>query len=350
MMRFNTNFRFMPLVWVSAALAAMSSASAQTPPDYDFQFVTIGAPGNDPYRNTAPNQTVVNNRGRVDYEYRASTLEITTGQWMEFLNAFAPVPNATLSRHEPTHWGAVPTSAFPTNRWGYSLMYPGAEMLPVAGITWRDAARYCNWIQAGKPTSPAAAAASLITGAYDTTTFGSNPDGSITDAMTRLPGALYFIATLDEQLKASQYDPNRYGVGQGGWWLNKNMSDDPGIPGAPGVGTTSAAYLPNGDPDGAFQIPLGSYTLSLSPWGLLDTSGGTQEWNERIFFSARGLYGAPAGGNLVVDQLYRVSSADVETGSSTSGLRIYSVIPTPTSIAVLALGLGRVLTRRRSSW
>lgn len=338
-------------VYVGTGLGVMAttlfSARAQTPPDYDFQFVTVGAPGNEPYRNSAPNQTNVNGRGSVDYSFRASTLEVTTGQWMEFLNTFAPFADSTLSHHEPVHWGAGPTRAYPNNRWGYSLRgLPGDSMMPVGGITWRDAARYVNWLHNGKQADPA----TLITGAYDTTTFGRNPDGSITDAPTRLPGARYFIPTLDEQLKASQYDPNRYGPGQGGWWLNKNMSDEPGIPGAPGEGTTSAAYFPPSDPFSAWDIPLGSYTTSLSPWGLLDTSGGTQEWNERLSFSQRGLYGASAGGNLAQDQIHRVSAADADSGSSTVGLRIFSAVPSPSSVAVSVLGLGFVLVRRRFPW
>src|SRR5690606_38351242 len=89
------------------------------------------------------------------------------------------------------------------------------------------------------------------------------------------------IPTLDEWLKAAHYDPNRYGEGEEGWWIYSHRSDDPPIPGPPGEGETSAGYrLPQFR---HFDIPLGAYPDTLSPWGLLDVTGGTEEWTEETF-------------------------------------------------------------------
>lgn len=69
--------------------------------------------------------------------------------------------------------------------------------MPVTGITWRDAARSCNWLHNGK----AGGVEALVSGAYDTRTFGEGPGGiTITDAPRHLPGATFWIPTLDEWL------------------------------------------------------------------------------------------------------------------------------------------------------
>ena len=42
-----------------------------------------------------------------------------------------------------------------------------------------------------------------------------------------------WIPTQDEWMKAAHYDPNRYGAGQGGWWLYSHRSDVAPVPGVP---------------------------------------------------------------------------------------------------------------------
>lgn len=91
---------------------------------------------------------------------------------------------------------------------------PNAGMIPVIGLNWRVSAMYCNWLHNGKQNT----LESLQSGAYDVSTFHTNPDGTFTDQITRSPGATFWIPSLDEWIKAVHYDPNRYGPGKGGWW------------------------------------------------------------------------------------------------------------------------------------
>lgn len=316
------------VLWASAAVAQ------NTPPDYDFQFATIGATGNAAYQSSDRGQAQVNGRGSVSYSYRMSSLEVTTGQWVEFLNTFkGRTPNQYWKPSYVGPWGADGSASA-----GYRLRsdIPNAGMLPVFGITWRMAGMYCNWLNNGKSS----ALSSLLSGAYDTSTWGTTPGTrEITDAPTHQAGAKYWIPTLDEQLKAFYYDPARYGAGQGGWWQYTNGSDAPGVSGLPGQGTTSLGVTS----DGWWKIPLGAYPNSKSPWGLLDTSGGAAEWNEELYPGGghpreRG-YCSSAAGNTEpgADWIAYVSSADPDFAGC--GLRIASDIPSPGTIMAFALPL-----------
>ncbi len=336
---------------VTGLIGAASRAVAQGPPDYDFQWTTIGNTGNAPYVSGNPNDVNVNGHGQVSYAFRASTLEVTTSQWMEFLNAFAPIDNSPLQFRGPLNWGAYRAQTLPNGHFLMALdpLRPNAGMLPIGGITWRDAARYLNWLQNGKQVSVAA----ISTGAYDTTTWGFNEQtGRYTDAPNRMPGAMFFLPTLDEYLKAVHYDPNRYGTGQGGYWQFDTSSDTAPVGGLPGIGETSANYRPDGSGNPAWNIPLGSYATVQTPWGLLDASGGGQEWLEVDpgvqVVSERPLGGSYAGmiraGDFQPDYIGFLSGFAPDVGVLTS-FSVYSVVPSPSVLTTL--GVFGVLAIRR---
>lgn len=328
------------------ALCSHHAAHAQPGPDYDFQWATVGSPGNAAYQSPfPPAEPSVHNRGNVPYEYRISRLEVTTAQWMEFSNAFAEVPGNPLANTIPGHWGATIDRVIPsTGRRVYRLTdLPHAARLPVAGLGWHDAARYCNWLHNNKEVSLAA----INTGAYDTSTW--SPDGS-TDAATHLAGARFWIPTLDEFIKATHFDPNKFGPGQPGYWRYKNSSDSPAITGLPGVGTTSAGYRTPDDVFAGWNIPLGSYTDSQSPWGLWDTSGGSHEWteektvNERIYAGSH-VFDTPFSAELR-DQIGRVGSS-APTGVGSISVHIASSVPSAGVCGLLLIGASVLAKRNR---
>lgn len=344
-------------VSVAVATCAGGAAHAQPTPDYDFQWTTVGNVGNAPFTTSNPDFPHTNGRGTVNYEYRASRLEITTGQWVEFLNAFAPFADSPLNGHAnaqwPLHIGAGLGQTLPS---GNRLLVvapnvPNAAMLPIGGISWRDAARYCNWLHNDKQVSLAA----ISTGAYDSTTWGYNETtGRYTDARDRMLGAKFFLPSIDEYLKATHYDPNRFGPGQGGYWDYKNMSNQLPVPGLPGNGTTNAGYLPGGDPFAAWNIPLGAYTNQQSAFGLWDTSGGGKEWLESFdtanVVAARPFAGGYTAMNPValeyVDNVGWINGWELlESGAQQSSFRIFSTVPSP---GVLALGMVALWRFRRA--
>ena len=338
-----------------AATSFVPPSHGQTPPDYDFLWSRIGATGNAPYSGPDETSMNVNGRGRVDYEYRMSTLEVTSGQWLEFLNTYSmsATPPRLFSNRNPVYWGGGVDGTYsgPGRRFILNPNIPNASLLPVASISFDMSMLYCNWLHNGKGTSPSA----IATGAYDTTVI---PDGiDIPQSLypLRSPDARFWIPSLDEWIKAAHFDPNRYGEGQSGWWTYRNRSEEPGTPGPPGLGTTSAGW--EGDSFGEWRIPLGSYTDQMSPWGLLDTSGATAEWIEEIAgvdpsqTDERWTMGPSAGGTPLALPFYeRISFAFPEnaSGAALSGLRIASVVPAPGGVAIMMFGAVQLTRRRRS--
>lgn len=346
----------------AVALAMATPGSARGQQSYGIDFVTVGAVNNPAFNIVNPDDpgSLAVGRGSVGYEYRIGRTEITTIQWMEFVNTFngTTAANAPPYFHwaGPFHWGAVPDPTYsgPGFRYVLPASNPSAGMQPVFGISWRESALYCNWLQGGKQADPA----SLRTGAYDTTTWGTGPGGSFTDAPTHLPGARFWVPTLDEQIKAACYDPNRFGPGQGGWWLGMNKRNAAGVPGLPGIGQTSAGCSDPTGQERELDIPLGAYTDQTSPWGLYDTSGGAMEWNEALAPAppslprGRGIFGRPAGPAYTAnyDSIYGISAPFPGDSGVYYGLRIASAAPSPTGVSVFAvLGLTCGARRRRKT-
>ena len=317
-------------------------------PDYDFDWATIGAVGNPGLDESIDPFTL--GRGSVDYRYRISKLEITTGQWMEYVNTFSTQGDAYADFGRPLNWGAQvdPTYDGPGRRWRLRDV-PNAGRLPVTSLTWRQAARYTNWLHNNKLSSFDA----LVTGAYDTTTWGWNKVDGYTDDERRLPGAKYWIPTLDEWMKAAHYDPNKNGEGEGGWWLHPNGTDDVLTPGLPGEGGQTSGGLNTVNPDGEWEIPLGASEDVTSPWGLYDISGGADEWVETYIDEeqrARVFMGSWAGFHawFTFDQAWAMGGAMTpESSNFSTSFRIASAIPGPGSMVVILVVCSLHGTRRK---
>lgn len=337
------------LLIVSAVVA--SSAEARSVPDYDFQWVTIGNVNNPAYSGpTNPNLAPFpNGRGSVAYEYRISKLEITTAQWMEFVNTFATQSRELANEiGQPAQWGARFDNGYSGPGDRYVLgSNPNARNYPVAGIPWRNAALYCNWLHNNKSSDPLA----IRSGAYDASTWGFGPTPfSVTDAPNRMPGAKFFIPSFDEWTKAAHYDPTKGGVpgvgGGVGYWLHTNRTDDaPPMPGFPPTGQTSAGL-------DVWDIPLGWYPQTTSYYGLLDLSGGASEWLEdyrpSFEFELRMYRGAAIDINDVnaIDRVFSTGSAGPGSGAPQVGLRVAS-IPAPSASIILGLASPMFLRRKR---
>lgn len=237
----------------------------------------------------------------------------------------------------------------PSGQFHYELRsdWPDPGMMPVRGISWYNAARYCNWLHNGKALSLEA----LVTGAYDTTSWYTDPDGRVHADERHLPGADFWIPTKDEWLKAAHYDPTKDGTG--GWWQSPHQSDDPIIYGAPWEGGQSNAFYRGDD---LTRYPLALYPDVRSFYGLLDLSGGAAEWNEDFWDGTLNEITRWADGSSVhfnvgdsqIDLVY-AGTTRFASDESTIGLRIAARIPTPASCFFVAGGIGlrRYLRRRK---
>jgi formylglycine-generating enzyme required for sulfatase activity len=337
-----------PCLALSVLVPAVTAALATAQPDpLGLQFVTVGSPGNPAYQSSNPND-FVNGRGAVDYSYRVGQYEVTTQQWSSFFNAAKdrPAGDSIPFVATPLIWGAVSTT--PTNPGGQRWTVPnGNGMRPVGGIDWRTAAVFCNWLCHG--ANPSAPQSDFLNGAYDVSTFGYN--GSIfTDQLTHTPGAACYIPSWDEWLKAAHWSPSN--PNNNGWYQYSNSSDNPYVYGPPGVGQANAGFTsPN-----PFAIPLGSFPTVQSPWGLLDTAGGTQELTESVLTLSGGNRYRVLDGSYFSEETFYANGLDQMAGWAAEyphvnllqfGLRVASPVPSPSSCAVAGGMLTTLCARRR---
>jgi len=323
---------------------ATSACAWQGPPSYGIDFATIGAAGNRAATaDEAPDmQWRTQSVGAVGYEYRLSRTEITNTQYFEFVQAYAPF-----------HTGS-PNDGGLTGNWivylgnGQYRMDAGSENWP-ATLSWHMAARFCNWLHNGKVNT----AAAFAQGAYDTTTFTRNPNNTWNDNREHSPDARFWIPSLDEWVKGAYFDPNKNGVG--GYWTYPGMSDVPLISGPPGVGQTSAGD----EVDRFLPFDVGSYPLTLSPWGLLDVSGGMQEWLGGQLLTGPNSTNTPWYKGSRVGQMYGTTDSDridwIGVGQpqfGNYGLRIAGIVPSPSTLCpcavVLVMALGRTTRRTQT--
>jgi hypothetical protein len=325
---------------VAIALSVASSGAAAQPmftTSYGIEFSTISDLGNPVvppevgpfFYPVGASPLLV---GSVNYEYRIARTETTVEQWAEFVTAYRPYYTAGNPNHAPFTGFWIEWS--PSQQ--QYVYNPAMARFPI-DPSWRVAASYCNWLHNDKVSE----AWAFESGAYDISTFTSNPDGSINDQRQHSPGARFWIPTLDEWTKAMHWDPDRNGPGEGGYWLYPTSSDEPPIPGVPGVGQTNG-----GIEVGPQYFPVGSYPHVQSPWGLWDGSGGEREWTEYLvedrFRIVRG--SAPGVAPNLADRVDWISLSSPQ--SSGLGLRLAATIPSSPTLCILALGV--LATTRRS--
>jgi hypothetical protein len=307
-----------------------------------FEFSTIGNPGNNAFSSPLrPDWYIVQGRGSVPYTYALARTEVTTEQWLGFVNTFSTQGGAFTDFGQPIRWGAQrdPTYSGPGQRWRLDPANPNAAMVPVWGIDWRESAMLCNWLHNGRSADPA----TLTHGAYDASTFGypdNNFFNGFTDQVRRSPGAKFWIPSLDEWIKGAFYDP-----AQNRWWLSHYGSDTQPVYGQPGdLGAQSSAGLDYYPGVEDYFIPLNAYGTQ-SPYGLLSTSGGPHEWFEdavgpsaatglptyRLFFE-------PAFSDISIDGdlIFRAGFAvDYPDGGVSCSIRIASSLPSPSTFGAI---------------
>ena len=204
-----------------AALLAIWAAAAQAAL---MDFVTVGDPGNapDPHQDFWGDITPL---GEVDYTYRLGTYDVTFGQYTEFLNDVARTadpyglytPNASVSI-----WGAIGVISQNGSAGNYSYSIAGSNAnLPVDFVSWGSAARYCNWLQNGRPTIGVENASTTETGAY---ALNGGTDATTLATVPRTAGATYWLPTLNEWYKAAYY---KGGGVNAGYWLYPTQSNTP---------------------------------------------------------------------------------------------------------------------------
>ncbi len=231
---------------------------------YSLTFVTVGNPGNPPDPSTG--------YGSVDYVYRISKYEITNTDYAAMLNDVAasedPHNLYNIYMGYPK-WGPLNNKHVQSGgiirkgkKGNYSYyVISGYENKPVLFVSWRDAARFVNWLMTGNTES----------GTYDTSTFGGELEKR-TDQDVHTQDAICWLPTNDEWYKAAYYD------GNGSYWLYATQSNTPPVLERPPGNNNSAngGYI-NPYP---YITDVGSYIDAVSYYGTHDQSGNIWEWFE----------------------------------------------------------------------
>ncbi|MDR2430430.1 MAG: SUMF1/EgtB/PvdO family nonheme iron enzyme [Puniceicoccales bacterium] len=148
--------------------------------------------------------------GDVGHEYYIGKYEVTQGQWTDFLNAVATDKGASADILDLYHgqmnsvgYGGITRDASGST-YSYSVD-DNYKNRPVMWVSLMDAKRFCNWLTSGGTTTE--------TGIYE---ISDGENAVRVDAVWQLGG----IALPDENewYKAAYYDPNKGGVGTGGYY------------------------------------------------------------------------------------------------------------------------------------
>jgi formylglycine-generating enzyme required for sulfatase activity len=333
---------------LAAALAIPAAASSVV-----IDWVTIGDPGN--AAQSAANRTHSfgsggDGFGAVDYAYRIARNETTISDYAKFLNAVAATDtyglyNTNMSWN--TELGSLITRSGSPGSYTYSVP-SGRENLPVAYVSWFDAARFANWMHNGQPTG-AQNASTTEDGAYTL-------NGATSGIITKNVGATVWIPTENEWFKAAYYDPTHMS-GAGGYWLHANQSNSmtANTIGAPGAANYyDGDYVGSGTsslPSGNALTDVGAYAPeSQSYYGLNDMAGNLWEWNDAVIGSSR----VRRGGSWV-DQVESNLRSSVRDGVNPSiepyqiGFRLASIPEPSTTLLTLVFTTGLLCRRRRNA-
>ncbi len=225
--------------------------------------------------------------GTVRYEYNMASNEVTTDQYVEFLNAVAKSDPHSLYEvsQEPNAWWPIVRSG-EDGSYSYTTKSDFGNK-PMGFVAFWDAARFANWMHNGQPVGPQNEQ-TTEDGAYflGGETFPDN------ELVTRKPGAKWFLPNEVEWYKAALYDPRD--TADGGpprddhYWRYGTMSDF-----APEIAVTNAVgdvinpgpNVANMDLGAIWGRRFGNPTTvgsaeSVSYYGLFDAAGNMWEWND----------------------------------------------------------------------
>jgi formylglycine-generating enzyme required for sulfatase activity len=298
-------------------------------------FQTIGSP------NNAADPTT--GLGSVGYQYSLGTYDVTASQYCDMLNAVATSSDIyglwsinMVPANSPDSPGITRTGSI--GNYHYTVD-PLRVNFPVTGLSWGSAARFCNWLTQGQPTSGSESSSSTETGSY-------NLLGAVTTEalakVTRSPNATFVIPTVSEWYKGAYFSP-----ASGNYFLYPTSSNTPPSNVLDPNGTNNANFrdpvLGLTDP-ATFVTPVGSFPDSPGPFGTLDQGGDVWQWTEGISGNDRII----RGGDFASEVIGLESSTSLATppGDGDAGFRVAEV-PEPDCVAILTLSCIFAKRRRR---
>jgi hypothetical protein len=263
----------MKFVTVFSLLVALSVVHAlpsdvfQMPAGFkSLELATVGNPGN---------AADTNGFGAVAYPFQIGKYEVTTAQYVEFLNAKAKAdPDGNLWNNDMDKSRSGEGIRCEIRRSGEKGSYrqtvaPEFANRPVTHVSFLDACRFCNWLHHGQGEGD------TETGAYTLNGY-TGTDGR---RVRRNPGAKFFVPTEDEWYKAAYYDPQK--PGGPGYWKYPTRSD--AKPGRDPASANGANWFMDGYLDPVhFFTEVGMFSRATSGYGTFDQAGNVFEWTEGL--------------------------------------------------------------------
>jgi sulfatase modifying factor 1 len=351
----------MKRIGVCAALAA-TLFSAALGYAITIETVPVGDLGN-------PNDPATGNLfGGVGYAYNIGKYEVTVGQYTAFLNAVAATDTYNLYNTSMATNLNIARISRTGSSGSYSYSVIDSPNAPITLVGWGDAARFANWLHNGQP-SGAQALGTTESGAYSLN--GATSSAALL-AVTRNPGATWFIPSENEWYKAAYYQPP---AAQGGdadsyWSYPMRTNSDPYSdqpPGATPDNTRVGNFIKddgvtNGYDDGFavtgtpqinssqyYLTDVGAYTSSPSYYGTFDQGGNAFEWNEANFFNLRrGLRGGTWVATAGILNASARDDTDPNNESGSFGFRVATIaVPEQCTTTFAILGLGAMVRFHR---
>ena len=320
----------------------------------NLETVSIGQPGNLPHGA---------GYGAVAYPYDMGKYEVTSAQYVDFLNNKAQVSDPyglwNPDMVATAEWESCNIVREGDGPYTYSVAADYANR-PVVFVSFWDTARFSNWLHNGQ-------------GAGDTETGSYTLNGYMGDDPTmiqRNPDATWVVPTGEEWVKAGHYRKDGHPA-MYYWLYGTDSSGNPSNRVEPGdaFGNNANFWGPEdnhrwtiGPP--YYRTEVGAFSgppITDSPYGLYDFSGNVQEWTETIGRDPND-YNVEVPGTLLVrggayssgrDRLRRADweniAPDVENAPglvpswasehyARTGFRVARV-PEPSSLVLLAAGV-----------
>lgn len=281
---------------------------------FSIDFVQIGNPGNTPDTTGSPNPA-----GAVNYAYNIGKYEV---------NRDAIIKANSL--------GSTGISLQDMNSYGGNGLNR-----PATGISWYEAAKFVNWLNSSKGYQVAynltldwmsrPMVSAWSSGQYS----GSNN--------LRHKDAIYFLPTWDEWYKAAYFDPNK--VGGSGYWNYPTISDSSPTAVSGGLLSGTAVYGKSTSSGPADITNAGG----LSAYGTMAQGGNVWEWNESAYEYRGGAWNTASSLPSELSVSSRYDQQDPFFENYSVGFRI-AMVPEPSVLSLLAIGLGglAMMRRRRS--
>ena len=280
--------------------------------------------------------------GQVNYTFGIGTYDVTLTQYTAFLNAVAQTDTYGLYNSNLATDTAIAGIQKSGSSGSYTYSVLGDGQRPVTYVRWFDAARFCNWMNNGEPTTHVEDASTTETGAYSL-------NGAMSGtSFTKNTLASWYIPSENEWYKAAYYDQTLNG-GLGGYWAYATRSNT--LPGNSWANRTlpNEANFYNNGYSVQGTTPVGAFTNSTSYYGAYDLAGDVLNWNDAVIATSyRGLRGG-SWNTTSVDLPATNRNYNFATQSySYVGFRVASTsAPEPTSLMLIVIGAGFLTSRRR---